>query len=210
MFPRVTQSLKLFAATVCVLLSFSTLQAQASDAWLKRMSNAFATQNYDGVFVYVHGRSMDTLRIIHRVADGVERERIVRLDGPQQEIIRQNNKVTCVHGSDRVASVIADEPAVKVVKPRIGFFKPVLSMAVAASAAFLVIFAVQFGGQDGTGEQLAAGEQPLTTNLLAGSEPIAGSQGLVTVSSEALSPVEKRLQSLIESHTQQASTRRRS
>lgn len=107
--------------------------------------------------------------------------------------------------SDRVAEAIADEPEVKVSKPKLGFFKPVLSMAVAASAAFLVIFAVQFGGEDNASQQLAAGEQPLTTNLLAGSEPLAGSEELVTVSSEALSPVEKRLQSLIESHTQQAS-----
>jgi len=74
--------------------------AEESRAWLVRMSEAFATQNYDGVFVYSHGTSMETLRIIHRVQEGVERERIVRLDGPVQEIIRQNGKVTCVHGSD--------------------------------------------------------------------------------------------------------------
>jgi len=71
-----------------------------SNTWLARMGEAFATQNYNGVFVYTHGSSMDTLRIIHRVEDGVERERIVRLDGAKQEIIREDGKVTCVHGSD--------------------------------------------------------------------------------------------------------------
>lgn len=108
--------------------------------------------------------------------------------------------------SGRVAAAIAEEPAISVAKPRLTrLFNPVLSMAVAASAAFLVIFAVQLGGPDETGEQLAAGEQPLTTNLLAGSEPLNSGQDVLTVSSEARSAVEKRLQSLIESHTQQAS-----
>jgi sigma-E factor negative regulatory protein RseB len=91
---------RLILFSAFLLLGLSTLQVQASEASLKRMSEAFATQSYDGVFVYVHGSSMDTLRIIHSVVDGEERERIVRLDGPQQEIIRHGSQVTCVHGSD--------------------------------------------------------------------------------------------------------------
>lgn len=83
-----------------LLLISSAVSASEPRAWLVRMSEAFATQNYDGVFVYTHGSSMETLRIIHRVVDGVERERIVRLDGPVQEIIRQGDKVTCIHGGD--------------------------------------------------------------------------------------------------------------
>lgn len=97
---RLWSSFKTLPFFAAILLSLTALQAQASDAWLKRMSEAFATQNYDGVFVYVHGSSMDTLRIIHSIQGGEERERIVRLDGPKQEIIRQGGKVTCVHGSD--------------------------------------------------------------------------------------------------------------
>lgn len=111
--------------------------------------------------------------------------------------------------SDRVAAALADEPAIEVnvgevEKSRLGkVLKPVLSMAVAASAAFLVIFAVQVGDQNQPSGQIAAGNQPLTTNLIAGSSAI--SDGLTTVSSEVMTPVEKRLQSLIENHTQQAS-----
>jgi len=110
--------------------------------------------------------------------------------------------------SERVSSALADEPAVEMEIPteksRFGrVLKPVLSMAVAASAAFLVIFAVQMGGQDEFGEQVAAGGQPLTTNLVAGAE--VANEHLVTVSSEVMTPVERRLQSLIENHTQQAS-----
>ncbi|MEH6357545.1 MAG: MucB/RseB C-terminal domain-containing protein [Pseudomonadales bacterium] len=95
--------------SVIVMLSASVMaaapvgteaSASESNRWLARMGEAFATQNYNGVFVYTHGSSMDTMRIIHRVEEGVERERIVRLDGPKQEIIREDGKVTCVHGSD--------------------------------------------------------------------------------------------------------------
>jgi len=110
--------------------------------------------------------------------------------------------------SGRVAEALDDEPTVIVEtsneKSRFGrVFKPVLSMAVAASAAFLVIFAVQMGGQDDTDEQVAAGAQPLTTNLVAGAN--VSNENIMAVSSEVMTPVEKRLQSLIENHTQQAS-----
>jgi len=110
--------------------------------------------------------------------------------------------------SEQVSAALADEPAVEMEMPieksRFGrVLKPVLSMAVAASAAFLVIFAVQLGGQDEVGEQIATGDQPLTTNLVAGVE--VANESLVAVSSEVMTPVEKRLQSLIENHTQQAS-----
>jgi len=114
--------------------------------------------------------------------------------------------------SGRVAAALEDEPAVTVETPVIEkneksrfdrVFKPVLSMAVAASAAFLVIFAVQMGGQDESGEQVAAGEQPLTTNLIAGAN--VSNETAIAVSSDVMTPVEKRLQLLIENHTQQAS-----
>ena len=89
-----------FSALIGSLIVAVPASAGESRAWLVRMSEAFATQNYDGVFVYSHGTSMETLRIIHRAEADVERERIVRLDGPVQEIIREGGKVTCIHGSD--------------------------------------------------------------------------------------------------------------
>jgi sigma-E factor negative regulatory protein RseB len=91
---------RLSCAVVFLLVISGSVTAAQSDALLLRMNSAFATQNYDGVFVYIHGSSMDTLRIVHSAKDGIERERIVRLDGHQQEIIRHAGKVTCVHGSD--------------------------------------------------------------------------------------------------------------
>lgn len=63
----------------------------------QRISTAFRDQNYDGVFVYSQGNNMESLRIVHRNDSGIERERIVRMDGPKHEIIRNGDEVTCVH-----------------------------------------------------------------------------------------------------------------
>lgn len=80
--------------------SSSTLGEKEADNLLARMSEAFSRLNYDGVFVYSHGDNMETMRIFHRVDDGVEKERIVRMDGSRHELIRDGNKVTCVHAAD--------------------------------------------------------------------------------------------------------------
>ena len=37
-----------------------------------------------------------TFRVVHKVVDGVERERVVHLDGPPREILRTGHDVTCV------------------------------------------------------------------------------------------------------------------
>lgn len=84
--------------------------------WLAQMRNAQRAHAYDGVFSYytsenahntrVHGplptgargfnARLATFRVIHKVVDGVERERIVYLDGPPREIVRTGDQVACV------------------------------------------------------------------------------------------------------------------
>lgn len=86
-----------FSGAVCAEVTHNKSQAIN---WFDRMSSAFSKLNYDGVFVYTHGDSMDSLRIIHRVDNGIEKERIVRLDGQRHEIIRSGENVTCVHPAD--------------------------------------------------------------------------------------------------------------
>lgn len=87
------------------------LAEEETDAWFERISNAFSQHNYDGVFVYSHGNSMESLRIVHRLEDGKERERIVRLDGPRHELIRDGQQVTCVHHADWKGNVNHRIPA---------------------------------------------------------------------------------------------------
>jgi sigma-E factor negative regulatory protein RseB len=63
--------------------------------WLERKNHALTTRNYIGVFTHNHGGRVETLRIIHRVRGRDVSERLLSLDGPGREFIRQGDEVTC-------------------------------------------------------------------------------------------------------------------
>jgi len=71
--------------------------AEVSDGrdLLARMSIAMRSLDYQGSFTYQHAGRVDTLRVFH--AGGVrERERLVSLNGPRSELIRDGLNVTCI------------------------------------------------------------------------------------------------------------------
>ena len=68
----------------------------AAPSWLADMNRAFMDLNYDGVFSYFTGQDVATLRIVHMVVDGEQRERLVHLNGVPREIIRRGDEVTRV------------------------------------------------------------------------------------------------------------------
>lgn len=68
----------------------------AAPTWLADMNRAFMELNYDGVFSYFTGQDVATLRIVHMVVDGEQRERLVHLNGAPREIIRRGDEVTRV------------------------------------------------------------------------------------------------------------------
>jgi len=68
-----------------------------AEQWLARMSHAFRELDYDGRFVYLSGTQMSTLRVVHRVKDGVEQERLVHLSGPHNEFVRHGHDIICIH-----------------------------------------------------------------------------------------------------------------
>ncbi len=76
--------------------------AQSGMQLLQRMSHSAQEQSYDGVFVYKRGDEMDSVRIIHVVKDGQERERIIHLDGPARELVLGKHDISCVHFGARL------------------------------------------------------------------------------------------------------------
>ena len=76
--------------------------AQEARAWLDRMNRAVEELNYQGTFVHVMSGSAETLRIVHRNADGRSGERILSLDGVGREIIRQDDEVQFILPDQRV------------------------------------------------------------------------------------------------------------
>ena len=92
--------LALGAAFACSLAG--PMVTEASDGastptqWLDRMNRAFNERNYDGVFSYYSGADLSTIRVVHVVEDGVQKERLVHLNGAPREIIRKGDKVACI------------------------------------------------------------------------------------------------------------------
>ena len=108
---------RLAFSTLAVLLSLqpvvgaaNVLDQQAVDQHFTRMANAFREQNYVGVFVYARGNKSNTVRVIHQMKDGVERERMVHLDGPSQELVREGDKVTCVNSAEWKGDIVRFTP----------------------------------------------------------------------------------------------------
>src|ERR1043165_1576367 len=89
---------RLIPGAVLVLLSTTAAMAAEDSAveWLVKMGDAARSQNYQGILVYRDADVLETLQLVHRSADGQERERLVSLSGEPREIVRQNDQVTCL------------------------------------------------------------------------------------------------------------------
>jgi len=67
---------------------------------LSNMAKALRSLNYHGRFVYErandkHGSMMTTYEIVHMLDNGMEYERVLKMDGEQNEIIREGKPVDC-------------------------------------------------------------------------------------------------------------------
>jgi len=105
------RSLRL-AACLLGLASATALAAppQPAEVLLKAADTA-RTANYRGTVIYRSGGNMESMRLIHGFAAGVERERLVALTGEPREIIRLDSKVTCLLPKDRKLDL--QRPALK-------------------------------------------------------------------------------------------------
>ncbi len=72
---------------------------------INKMTRAAHTLNYEGVFIYSYGNSMDTMRIIHKSDKDGEYQRLVSLTGSPREVIRDGDSVTCIFPDDRAVMV---------------------------------------------------------------------------------------------------------
>ena len=77
-------------------------QPQSPMEWLIKMSETFKSLNYRGIFTFERGRQLDSLKIVHRVKEGVESERLYHLNGALREIVRQDHQVHCIHPGDQI------------------------------------------------------------------------------------------------------------
>ncbi|MBT8090883.1 MAG: MucB/RseB C-terminal domain-containing protein [Gammaproteobacteria bacterium] len=64
--------------------------------WLHRMGAAVQSTSYEGTVIRIRGSEAEALKVVHQVADGVIREKVVSQEGSGLEIIRNGNEVHCI------------------------------------------------------------------------------------------------------------------
>ncbi len=104
--PRCANPPALSSASVALLVLAAAVVAGAACAdtlpttpqgWLERMSQSLRSRSFEGTFVYLHSGHLETMRIFHEAEpDGGERERVVALNGPARQVIRDDQEVTCI------------------------------------------------------------------------------------------------------------------
>jgi sigma-E factor negative regulatory protein RseB len=85
-----------FTAAAALLMARPGLADNDPRQWLDDMSRAFSELSYDGYFSYFSGQDLASLRIVHMVVDGVQRERLVHLNGAPRQIVRHGDDVECI------------------------------------------------------------------------------------------------------------------
>ncbi len=102
-----------FAVWIVVLLGemaahgvFAEQSSQSgANAWLTSMKQAVRELSYQGVVVYLRDGIMESMRFYHAVVGGIEQERMLGLNGPMREVIRDPDKVTCYFPDTRTVFV---------------------------------------------------------------------------------------------------------
>ncbi|MFK8067509.1 MAG: MucB/RseB C-terminal domain-containing protein [Gammaproteobacteria bacterium] len=95
-----------------VLLSFQFVVHANGDSsseqaleMLERMSSATRSLNYDGVFVYSRGDQLESMRIIHKVDEQGEKERLISLTGASREVVKDDQDVACFYSDNQTVMV---------------------------------------------------------------------------------------------------------
>lgn len=93
----------------CLTLFFIPLTAVSSEReaveLLEQMAQAAREVNYEGVFAYHNGRSLQSIRIYHRFDEDGEVERLISLNGAAREVIRTDDMVTCINPEGKQINV---------------------------------------------------------------------------------------------------------
>ncbi|MFU8815028.1 MAG: MucB/RseB C-terminal domain-containing protein [Pseudomonadales bacterium] len=84
------------AAAASLLFTHNGMAEDDARQWLDDMNRAFSELSYDGYFSYFSGQDMASLRVVHMVIEGVQRERLVHLNGAPRQIVRHGDEVACI------------------------------------------------------------------------------------------------------------------
>ena len=103
---------KAYVVSVCLVV-VSPIVAGSGETGrelIESMSSAMQSLNYEGTFIYSHDGDVETMSIVHSNAKGVERERLLSLNGEAREIIRNDDSVVCIWPGTKSVSVSRSAP----------------------------------------------------------------------------------------------------
>ncbi len=98
----ILQKTVLTAGLLIPTLSFAEAPLATPADWLARMVKAAANTNYQGHMVYESATGLSTMRVSHALQQGVTRERVIYMDGPYQEIVREDNQIAFIRADGEV------------------------------------------------------------------------------------------------------------
>jgi sigma-E factor negative regulatory protein RseB len=90
---------------LAALLYAPEVRAEDAAAFLSRAASAARNLNYVGTIVYQHGGRVETSRLAHLRDGGTELEKLVNLDGPAREVIRNAGEVRCYYPDAKIVRV---------------------------------------------------------------------------------------------------------
>lgn len=102
------QRASLFFLFTCLALCARCAVANDARALIKAMSDAFSSQNYDGIFVYSRDNRVVTMRILHANIEGVDYERLIPLDGKNYEILKIGREITYAYPKNDIPLISSE------------------------------------------------------------------------------------------------------
>ena len=75
---------------------YANEQAANARKLLVEMGRAMDSLNYQGTIVLFRNGKLDTLKFSHSVNDGIEQERLLSLNSPLREVIRNSKEIKCI------------------------------------------------------------------------------------------------------------------
>lgn len=95
---RALAFLSLLVGSCVALPVLAANSSPEAGKWLSKLAQAERHQNYQASFIYERNGSFSTHQIWHLVRNGTSTERLFRLDGDVQEVVRVDGRVSCASG----------------------------------------------------------------------------------------------------------------
>lgn len=91
------------AAFLAAIFAHGPLVAESMESaydLMARMAKASKELSYKGLFTYEYRGQLRSIKVVHLVREGETYERIVHMDGPEREIVRRGDDLSCLRAAD--------------------------------------------------------------------------------------------------------------